>query len=141
MKHAKRWRVVMDAEKAPAVGDWVAINGLVPGEEERPRFTFLDNSQATGFTVLEGARAQGKVSSWQKRDAQHASGKVPWLHFPDCMKIVGVERLNWCPETWTTDATLWLLIVESLPSNIEFERRFISERERRRKPTLRALER
>lgn len=133
MSKCKHWRVVLDAEKAPAIGDWVAIDGLVPGTEEWPRFTFLDNSTATGFTFLEGARARGMRPSLQDREMEHANGTIPWLHFPDCMEIVGVERLDWCPDGWTRDATLWLLTVKSLPSNIEFEKRLLANDESQKK--------
>ena len=133
MDQKRRWYVVLDAEEAPAVEDWVAIDGLVPGEEERPRFTFLDNSKAKGLTVLEGPRARGEVPSWQEREEQHADGKIPWLHFPGCMKIVGIQRLDLHPRRWEKDHTLWLLTVESLLSNIAFEMRFIEEQKRQQK--------
>lgn len=133
MDQKKRWRVVLDAEEAPAVEDWVAIDGLVPGEEERPRFTFLDNSKAKGLTVREGVTARGAVPTWQDWEERHANGKIPWLHFPDCMKIVDIQRLDLHPRSWEKDHTLWLLTVESLPSNIAFEMRFIEEQERQRK--------
>lgn len=133
MKQKKNWRVVLDEEKAPAVGSWVAIDGLVPGEEETARFMFLDGTHAEGFTFLEEPPAPGHWHSWADREARHANGKIPWLDFPDCMEIVGVQHLNWCPERWTGDARLWLLTVESLASNLEFEKRLDEEYRRRRK--------
>lgn len=133
MQQHKRWRVVLEAELAPAIGDWVAINGMVPGKEETAWFTFLDGTQAEGFTFLEGSLARGHVPSWLEQEEKHSNGRMPWLHFSDCMEIVGVQHLNWCPENWTGDATLWLLTVKSLPSNGEFEKRLLAESGRQRK--------
>ncbi|KGM86191.1 hypothetical protein rosmuc_03887, partial [Roseovarius mucosus DSM 17069] len=44
----KKWRVVLDAVKAPTCGDWVAVSGLCPSEEETARFLFLDGTEADG---------------------------------------------------------------------------------------------
>ncbi|HRC44206.1 MAG TPA: hypothetical protein PLT27_09155 [Nitrospira sp.] len=79
----KKWRVVLDAAKAPTCGDWVAVSGLCPGEEETARFLFLDGREADGFTFLDAPQEQvGNSPSGEQ---------VPWLHFPDCMEIVGVQ--------------------------------------------------
>lgn len=127
MKQHKQWRVVLAARAAPAAGDWVSINGLEPGEEENVYFTFLDGRREKGFTCLEGSHALGQVPSLEELEAGHASDRIPWLHFPDCMEITGVQRLNWCPENWPDKTTLWQLTIESLPSNIEFEKRYLAE--------------
>lgn len=124
MARVKRWRVVLDAENPPACGDWLAANGMVPGEEETVRFTFLDGSQADGFTFKNEKFENGLVLSANRLCREYDEGEVPWLYFPDCMEVVGVQRLDWQPESWPHDKVLWLLTVESLPSNIEFEKRF-----------------
>ena len=113
----KKWRVVLDAPKAPTCGDWVAVSGLCPGEEETVRFFFLDGTEAQGFTFLDAPQAQlgGSLSA----------APVPWLHFPDCMEIVGVERQDWRPPSWPHDKALWSLTLVSLPSSIEFEKRLL----------------
>ena len=54
------------------------------------------------------------------------------MHFQDCVEIVGVERLDWRPPTWPHDRPLWLLIVESLPTNGQFEKRLFAEHKRRK---------
>lgn len=120
----KKWRVVLDAAKAPTCGDWVAVSGLCPGEEETARFLFLDGTQADGFTFLETAPDQ--------MDRPQGDEQVPWLHFPDCMEIVGVERQEWRPPSWPHDKTLWRLTLVSLPSNIEFEKRLLGGQESKR---------
>ena len=120
----KKWCVVLDAAKAPTCGDWIAVSGLCPGEEETARFLFLDGTQADGFTFLEPRLDQ--------LDGSHDGEKVPWLHFPDCMEIVGVERQEWRPPNWPHDKALWRLTVVSLPSNIEFEKRLLDGQENRR---------
>ena len=117
----KKWCVVLDAAKAPTCGDWIAVSGLCPGEEETARFLFLDGTQADGFTFLETAPDQ--------MDGSHDGEKVPWLHFPDCMEIVGVERQEWRPPSWPHDKALWRLTLVSLPSNIEFEKRLLEGQE------------
>ena len=82
----KKWRVVLDAVKAPTCGDWVAVSGLCPGEEETARFLFLDGTEADGFTFLDAPQEQvGNAPSGEQ---------VPWLHFPDCMEIVGWGALS-----------------------------------------------
>jgi len=50
----KKWRVVLDAAKAPTCGDWVAVSGLCPGEEETARFLFLDGKEADGVALGRG---------------------------------------------------------------------------------------
>jgi len=120
----KKWCVVLDAAKAPTCGDWIAVSGLCPGEEQTARFLFLDGTQANGFTFLETAPDQ--------MDGSHHGEKVPWLHFPDCMEIVGVERQEWRPLSWPHDKTLWRLTLVSLPSNIAFERKLLDGQEHRR---------
>lgn len=119
----KKWRVVLDAEKAPTCGDWVAVSGLCPGEEETARFLFLDGTEADGFTFLDAP--QDQMDGFRGRE------QVPWLHFPDCMEIVGVERQDWRPPSWPHDKVLWRLTVVSLRSNVEFERRFLKGQESR----------
>lgn len=120
----KKWRVVLDAAKAPTCGDWVAVSGLCPGEEETARFLFLDGTEADGFTFLDAPHEQvGNAPSGEQ---------VPWLHFPDCMEIVGVERQEWRPPSWPHDKTLWRLTLVSLPSNVEFEKRLLVGQESRR---------
>lgn len=111
----KKWRVVLDAAKAPTCGDWVAVSGLCPGEEETAQFLFLDGTEAGGFTFLDASQEQ-----------------VPWLHFPDCMEIVGIERQDWRPPSWPHDKALWRLTLVSLPSNVEFEKRLLVGQESRR---------
>ncbi len=124
MSKVERWCVVLNAEKAPTCGDWVAVSGLCPGEEETARFLFLDGTEADGFTFLDAPQAQvGKSPSGEQ---------VPWLHFPDCMEIVGVERQDWRPPSWPHDKTLWRLTLVSLPSNVEFEKRLLGGQESRR---------
>jgi hypothetical protein len=120
----KKWRVVLDAAKAPTCGDWVAVSGLCPGEEETARFLFLDGTEAGGFTFLDASQEQvgGSPSGEQ----------VPWLHFPDCMEIIGIERQDWRPPSWPHDKALWRLTLVSLPSNIEFEKRLLVGQESRR---------
>ena len=59
----KKWCVVLDAAKAPTCGDWIAVSGLCPGEEETARFLFLDGTQADGFTFLETAHGRGRTRS------------------------------------------------------------------------------
>ena len=54
----KKWRVVLDAAKAPTCGDWVAVSGLCPGEDETARFLFLDGTEADGFTFLDASLEQ-----------------------------------------------------------------------------------
>lgn len=132
MGRRSRSKVVLDAERAPAVGTWVAISGMCPGQEEVARFLFLDGTEAEGFTVLEEP-----ASPWQRgpslqeiMDAE-AAGTALWMRAQDCVEVVGVERLNWRPAGWPHDRTLWLLTVESLPSNAEFERRLWAEQGRR----------
>ncbi len=120
----KKWRVVLDAAKAPTCGDWVAVSGLCPGEEETARFLFLDGTEADGFTFLDASQEQVGDSP--------GGGQVPWLHFPDCMEIVGVERQEWRPPSWPHDKALWCLTVVSLPSNIEFERKLLEGQDIRR---------
>lgn len=120
----KKWRVILDAAKAPTCGDWVAVSGLCPGEEETARFLFLDGREADGFTFLDASPEQvGNSPSGEQ---------VPWLHFPDCMEIVGVERQEWRPPSWPHDKTLWRLTLVSLPSNVEFEKRLLVGQESRR---------
>jgi len=120
----KKWRVVLDAVKAPTCGDWVAVSGLCPGEEETARFLFLDGAEADGFTFLDAA---------QEQVGDSPSGEpIPWLHFPDCMEIVGVERQEWRPPSWPHDKALWRLTLVSLPSNVEFEKRLLDGQESRR---------
>jgi hypothetical protein len=69
----KKWRVVLDAAKAPTCGDWIAVSGLCPGEEETARFLFLDGTEADGFTFLDASLEQvGNSPSGEQ---------VPWLHF------------------------------------------------------------
>lgn len=128
----KQWRVVLDAEKPPACGDWLAANGMGPGSEETVRFTFLDHSQADGFTFRNDVSIDGRVLCADRLSPDAYVDEVPWLHFPDCMKVVGVQLLDWRPAGWSHDRTLWLLTVESLPSNHEFERRFIEARDTRK---------
>jgi len=62
----KKWRVVLDAAKAPTCGDWVAVSGLCPGEDETARFLFLDGTEADGFTFLDASpeRRAIKLVSW-----------------------------------------------------------------------------
>lgn len=120
----KKWQVVLDAAKPPACGDWVAVSGVCPGEEETVRFLFLDGTQAEGFTFSEGGQGEADVSV--------DSGKLPWLQFPDCMQIVGVERQDWRPPSWPHDKDLWRLTVISLPSNTEFERKLLEGQEGKR---------
>lgn len=124
----KKWCVVLDAAKAPTCGDWIAVSGLCPGEEETARFLFLDGTQADGFTFLEASQDQ--------LDSSHDGEKIPWLHFPDCMEIVGVERQEWRPPSWPHDKALWRLTVVSLPSNIEFEKRFFAGQKENRRGIL-----
>lgn len=120
----KKWRVVLDAVKAPTCGDWVAVSGLCPGEEETARFLFLDGTEANGFTFLDAS---------QEQVGDSPSGEpIPWLHFPDCMEIVGVERQEWRPPSWPHDKALWRLTLVSLPSNVEFEKRLLDGQESRR---------
>lgn len=128
----KKWHVVLDAENPPVCGDWIALSGLCPGQEETVRFLFLDGTRAEGFTFLEGGRERGESPSWDELEAAHGGGKVPWLHFPDCMEIVGVERQEWRPPSWPHEKALWRLTVVSLPSNIEFEKRLLEGQENRR---------
>lgn len=120
----KKWRVVLVAAKAPTCGDWVAVSGLCPGEEETARFLFLDGTEADGFTFLDAPQEQVGYSP--------SGEQVPWLRFPDCMEIVGVERQDWRPPTWPHDKALWRLTVVSLPSNIEFEKRLLDDQKSRR---------
>ncbi|MGS4986260.1 hypothetical protein [Pseudosulfitobacter sp. RP-4] len=120
----KKWRVVLDAAKAPTCGDWVAVSGLCPGEEETARFLFLDGTEADGFTFLDAPQEQVGDSP--------SGEQVPWLHFPDCMEIVGVERQYWRPPSWPHDKALWRLTLVSLPSNVEFEKRLLEGQESRR---------
>ena len=120
----KKWRVVLDAVKAPTCGDWVAVSGLCPGEEETARFLFLDGTEADGFTFLDAPPEQVGDSP--------SGEQVPWLHFPDCMEIVGVERQEWRPPSWPHDKALWRLTLVSLPSNVEFEKRLLDGQESRR---------
>lgn len=120
----KKWCVVLDAAKAPTCGDWIAVSGLCPGEEETARFLFLDGTQADGFTFLDAPQDQ--------MDGSHDGEKVLWLHFPDCMEIVGVERQEWRPPSWPHDKALWRLTLVSLPSNVAFEKRLLDGQERRR---------
>jgi hypothetical protein len=120
----KKWRVVLDAAKAPTCGDWVAVSGLCPGEDETARFLFLDGTEADGFTFLDAPPEQ-------VGDSPNGE-QVPWLHFPDCMEIVGVERQEWRPPSWPHDKTLWRLALVSLPSNVEFEKRLLEGQESRR---------
>lgn len=120
----KKWRVVLDAPKAPTCGDWVAVNGLCPGEEETARFYFLDGTQARGFTFLDAPQEQLGGSP--------SGAPVPWLHFPDCMEIVGVERQDWRPPSWPYDKALWSLTLVSLPSNIAFEKRLLEGQKSKR---------
>ncbi|MBM2256028.1 hypothetical protein JQW78_23370 [Sulfitobacter pseudonitzschiae] len=124
MAKMKKWRVVLDAAKAPTCGDWVAVSGLCPGEEETARFLFLDGTEAHGFTFLDAPQ--------EKVGASPNGEQVPWLHFPDCMEIVGVERQYWRPPSWPHDKTLWCLTLVSLPSNVEFEKRLLVGQESRR---------
>lgn len=119
----KKWCVVLDAAKAPTCGDWIAVSGLCPGEEETARFLFLDGTQADGFTFLDAPQ--------DRMDGSHGREQVPWLHFPDCMEIVGVERQEWRPPSWPHDKTLWRLTLVSLPSNVEFEKRLLKCQESR----------
>lgn len=109
------WCIVLDAPDPPTCGDWVAVNGLCPGEEETARFLFLDGTEASGFTFVDEPQAQ--------RDKAATAGQVRWLDFPDCMEIVGVARQDWRPPSWPHDKTLWRLTLASLPSNGAFERR------------------
>lgn len=118
MSKVKQWCVVLDAEKAPSCGDWVAVSGLCPGEEETVRFLFLDGTEADGFTFLDAPKEQVGDSP--------SDEQIPWLHFPDCMEIVGVERQDWRPLSWPHDKTLWRLTLVSLLSNVEFEKRFFA---------------
>lgn len=132
MKKIKRWRVILDAEKPPACGDWVAVNGMGPGEEEKVEFTFLDGTEGEGFTFRNEVSVGGRIFCADRLSPDAYVDEVPWLHFSDCMNVVGVERLDWQPAGWSHEKTLWQLTVESLPSNIEFEKRFIQGRDRRR---------
>lgn len=128
----KRWRVVLAAQAAPAVGDWVGVDVYrdAESEEAEVRFQFLDGGRATGFTRIE-AQAPSRI----ERDAQHAAGAAPWLHFSDCMEVADVQAF--VPDTPVlSDRTglhpLWRLDVESLPSNLAFERRFFEAADARR---------
>lgn len=125
----KKWRVILDAAKAPTCGDWVAVSGLCPGEEETARFLFLDGREADGFTFLDASPEQVGNSP--------SDEQVPWLHFPDCMEIVGVERQEWRPPSWPHDKTLWRLTLVSLPSNVEFERKFLEGQKGKRSILIR----
>jgi len=120
----KKWCVVLDSANAPTCGDWIAVSGLCPGEEETARFLFLDGTQADGFTFLETAPDQ--------MDHPHGGEQAPWLYFPDCMEIVGVERQEWRPPSWPHDKALWRLTLVSLPSNIAFEKRLLDGQESKR---------
>ena len=131
MSQRKRWKVVLEAEEPPACGTWVAIGGMCPRQEEVACFLFLDGTEAKGFTVIEGTSPGRREPSFQEVLEAHAGGHVPWLHFQDCMMVVGAERLDWCPATWPHDRPLWLLVVKSLPSNAAFERRVAAGQERR----------
>lgn len=131
MSRIKQWRVVLDAETPPACGDWFAANGLVPGSEETVRFTFLDGSRAEGFTFRNEVMVEGCMIPSPQLSDDVGDNEVPWLHFPDCMEVVGVERLHWQPKALPQGRPLWLLTVESLPSNHAFERRFFEEQDKR----------
>jgi len=126
LKQEDQWYVALKAEKPPTIGDWAAINE----DNANVQFTFLDGTKAEGFTVFEGT---GGVPPWIERKERVARGEIPWLHFSDCMEIVGIQLLKWRPENWNSDDPLWLLTVESLPSNIEFEIRACREYDRRKK--------
>ncbi|MGC1503818.1 MAG: hypothetical protein WA782_06710, partial [Sulfitobacter sp.] len=80
--------------------------------------------EADGFTFLDAPQEQVGDSP--------SGEQVPWLHFPDCMEIVGVERQEWRPPSWPHDKTLWRLTLVSLPSNVEFEKRLLVGQESRR---------
>ena len=121
---AKKWQVVVDMEKPPVCGEWVAISGTCPGKEETVELLFTDWRRADGFTFAEAEPGQS--------DASGRSSTIPWLHFSDCMEIVGVERQDWRPPSWPHDKALWRLTVISLPSNAEFEKRLLDGHENRR---------
>jgi hypothetical protein len=140
MERRSRWKVVLDAEAAPAVGAWVAISGMGPGQEEAAHFLFLDGTEAEGFTFLEaGSSPWDRGPSIQELMDARANGTALWIRCQDCVKIVGVERLAWRPEAWPHDRPLWLLTVESLPSNAEFEMRLFAEHEKRKAEARRGL--
>jgi hypothetical protein len=140
MERRNRWKVVLDAETAPACGDWVAISGMGPADEEVAHFLFVDGTQAQGFTFVERRPDlwHSGPSIQEKLDAR-ADGTALWMHFQDCVEIVGVEPLDWRPPTWPHDRPLWLLIVESLPTNIQFEKRLFDEHARRKAEARRGL--
>jgi len=126
VKQEEQWYVALKREKPPAIGDWVAIDE----DRENVQFAFVDGTESEGFTVFEGSEG---VPSWLDRKERVARGEIPWLHFSDCMEVVGIQPLKWRPENWSSDDPLWLLTVESLPSNIEFEKRIWEEYQRQRK--------
>lgn len=58
---AKQWRVVLDAEKPPTCGDWLAASGMGPADKETVRFTFIDGTgsgQNLGVVVDDPACAK-----------------------------------------------------------------------------------
>ena len=133
MGQRNRWKVVLDAETPPHVGDWVAISGMGPADEEVAHFLFVDGTRADGFTFVERRLGIGhKGPSLQEMLDAELDGTVFWMHSQDCVEIVGVERLDWRPPTWPHDRPLWLLIVISLPTNVQFEKRLFAEHERRK---------
>jgi hypothetical protein len=140
MGQLNRWKVVLDAATPPRVGDWVAISGMGPADKEVAYFLFVDGTQAEGFTFVER-----KPELWhdgpsiqEKLDAQ-ADGTVLWMHSQDCVEILDVARLDWRPPTWSHDRPLWLLIVESLPTNGHLEKRLFDEHAKRKAEARRGL--
>jgi hypothetical protein len=122
-----RWRVVLAASEPPRCGEWLAVNGMELGNEETVRFTYLDGSHADGFTFRNETAENGLIFSTNGIGKGHRADDVPWLYFPDCMEIVGVENLEWRPAGWPYDNPLWLLTMKSLPSNVEFEKRLLAK--------------
>jgi len=129
LKQEDQWYVALKAEKPPAIGDWVEINE----HHAAVLIAFLDGTEAEGFTNFEDSAVREGPPLWSEVEERHARGDIPWLNFSDCMEIVGVQRLKSSPDGWMGNDTFWLLTVESLPSNLEFERRYSEEADRRRK--------